>query len=418
MIMGFRNLYTFGFCLLAVLGVAQNSLHRYTLKECITTALANNEQLKSAGLTVDYYKTLQKTALELPKTSLVYTQGQFNSIYKYDNNITVSQNIPNPMVFSTHHALAKAQVKSSELHMEATRAELIHHVEVCYYSLLYCNAVHRLIHREDSIYEVFAKDAAAKFESGQGTVLEKTTAETQAMETKNELIESEEDIRNYQIELQTLMQVNVEIEIADVDFDKSFLTASIDSTMLAEHPQLQYFRQEIDVLNKVRKNEKAHALPDFFAGYFNQTIYGPANIFGTDYFLTTKNRLQGFQAGLSVPIWYVPSKARIKAARIHTQIAESDYQSQKIYLTGQYKQAVTMYLKYHNSIAYYQNKVINNLDVIVEQALKSYDTKAISYVDYLQVVSHALQFQRNYLNVIHQNNIQALKIRFLSGKFS
>mgnify|MGYP000917582022 CR=1 FL=1 len=395
---------------------AQTPVHKFTLKECLNTALAHNAHIRSAALTVDYFKTLVKTSSELPKTSVVYTQGQFNSIYKYDNNITISQTIPNPLVFSTHHALARSQVKSSEFHYEATKAELIHRIEVCYYSLLYSNAVHHLIHREDSIYEVFAKDVSAKFDLGQATVLEKTTAETQAIETKNQLIESEEDIRNYQIELQTLLQVNTEVEIADEDFDKSFLSVEIDSGRLREHPHLQFYRQEIEVMDKLRKNERAHALPDFFAGYFNQTIYGPANIFGTDYFLTTKNRLQGFQAGLSVPLWFMPAKARVKAARIHTQIAESDYQSQRILLEGQYKQAVTMYLKYHNSITYYQNKVINNLDVIVEQALKSYDAKTISYVDYLQVVSHALQFERNYLNVIHQNNMQALMIRYLSGK--
>jgi hypothetical protein len=61
----------------------------YGLQQCIDIAIKNNENLKTAGLNVEYEKIHKKIATDIPKTNLVYTQGQFNSIYKYDENITV-----------------------------------------------------------------------------------------------------------------------------------------------------------------------------------------------------------------------------------------------------------------------------------------------------------------------------------------
>ncbi len=391
-------------------------LKNYNLQECIDLALKNNENIRTANFNIDYQKQFKKASTEIPKATVLYTQGQFNSIYKYDNNITISQAIPNPMVFTSHNSLAKAQIRSSEFKYDATKADLIYQVKVSYYSLLYSNAVNEVLLREDSIYQNFSKAVALKYGSGQGSLLENTAAETQVMETKNDVIASEEDINNFQIQLQTLMHVNNDVNAINNAFDKDYLSIIITNDSISSHPLLKYLRQQVHVNDKTKSLEIAKILPDFVGGYFNQSIYGPANIFGSDYFLTTKNRLQGFLIGVTIPLWFYPQKSKIKAAEINTRLAESDYNYNSTMLTGQYKQAVTMYLKYRNSINYYKNNVLGKLEVIFEQSLKSYNTKEISYIEYLQVVSHALSIKRNYLNVIHQNNLNVLKIEYLLSK--
>jgi cobalt-zinc-cadmium resistance protein CzcA len=153
------------FAILSLVGHL-NAQKNYSLQECIDYALKNNENIKTANYHLQHDKQFKKTATEIPKTTVMYTQGQFNSIYKYDNNITISQTLPNPMVFTSHNALAKAQIKSCEYKLEATKAELIYQVKTTYYALLYSNAVHDILMREDSIYDGFAKSVTAKFEAG------------------------------------------------------------------------------------------------------------------------------------------------------------------------------------------------------------------------------------------------------------
>jgi cobalt-zinc-cadmium resistance protein CzcA len=399
-----------------LVGVLFAQTRKYSLQECIDFALKNNENIKTANYNIQSQREFKKAATEIPKTTVVFTQGQFNSIYKYDNNITFSQAIPNPKVFTSHNALAKAQIKSSEYNLEAAKSDLIYQIKVSYNSLLYSNAVNKVLLQEDSIYEAFAHAVNLKYKNSEATLLEKTTAETQVMEIKNEVTESEEDINNFQIELQTLMHIHEDIDIINRDFERSYLSVNADTSGISAHPLLQYYKQQIKVQEKNKSLEVAKILPDFSFGYFNQSIYGPANIFGEDYFLTTQNRLQGFLVGMTVPLWFYPQKSKIKAAELNTKLAESDFNYHTSMLEGQYKQAVTMYLKYRNSINYYQTKVLDNLDLIVVQAGKSYNSKEISYLDYLQVVSRALSIQRNYLNVIHQNNLYALKIEYLLSK--
>jgi len=394
--------------------LAQNKT--LSLQECIDHALKHNENLRTANLNIAYQREYKKASTEMPKTTAVYTQGQFNSIYKYDNNITLSQTIPNPFVFTSHNALGKAQIKSGEYRLEATKAELIFQVKSSYYSLLYSTAVHKILLKEDSIYDNFGKTVAQNFKEGKGTFLEKTTAETQLMEIRNQVSQSEEDINNHRIELQTLMNRDAEFEIKEEDFEKNFLSVAVDTGRLAEHPLLKHLQQQIKVNDKIKSLEAAKALPDFIVSYFNQSIYGPANVFGEDYFLTTANRLQGFQLGIAIPVWFYPYKAKVKAAGIQSQLAESDYNYHATVLQGQYRQAVTLYLKYRNSINYYQTNVLGNLKLIIEQSLKSYDSKDFNYNDYLEAISRALSIQRNYLNVIHQNNLNVLKIEYLLAK--
>ncbi len=413
----FQKLLSTAFvCVLSILNAQGPSTKNYTLKECIEFALKNNENIITANYNIDYQRQFKKAATDVPKTNVIYTQGQFNSIYKYDNNITISQTIPNPWVFTSHNALAKSHIKCSEYKLEATKAELIYQIKTCYYSLLYYNAVHKILVREDSIYERFLNAVTQKYNLGQATLLEKTTAETQLLDTKNQITESEEDINNYQIELQTLMHTHSDVNAEVSDFEESYLTVATDTGTVKQHPLLKYFEQQINVNEKVKLLESAKIMPDFMVAYFNQSIYGPANIFGTDYFLTKANRLQGFQLGIAIPLWFYPQKSKIEAAKINTKLAESDFNYNTTMLEGQFKQAVTIYLKYRHSISYYKNNVLNNLEVMIAEALKSYGTKDFNYNDYLEVVSRALNIQRNYMNVIHQNNMNALKIEYLLSK--
>lgn len=389
---------------------------KFSLQDCIDFALKNNENIKTANFNIDYQRQYKKSASEMPKTTVTYTQGQFNSIYKYDNNFTISQAVPFPTVFTSHNAVAKAQIRGSEYRLEATKADLIYQIKTSYYSLLYSTAVHDLLHREDSIYEEFARASALKYKIGSGTLLEKTTTETQVMEIKNQLLENEEDINSYEIQLQTLMNTNEDFEIEKTDIEKNYLSAGLDTSATLDHPLLKYYREQIEVNKKTVSLETAKIMPDFTIGYFNQSIYGPANIFGTDYFLTTRDRLQGFIVGMAVPLWFYPQKSKIIAARINTKFAQSDYDYNTSMMEGQYKQAVTLYLKYRKSISFYENSALINSRVIIEEALKSYNAKEISYVDYLQVVSHALNIESNYVNVIHQNNMAVLKIEYLLSR--
>lgn len=406
--------------LIIIFGLATNVLssqtvpHKtLTLEQCIEFALNQSELIKTAQFELGYQKQLKKTATEIPKLSAVYTSGQFNSAYKNDNCITLTQTIPFPLVFAAQSSLANSHIKSSEHKLAETKADLIYQVKCAYYSLLYHYDVHNLLLMEDSIYERFAEASKSKFENGNGTLLEKITTETKVMEIKNMLLSNDEDINTYHLELQTLLHSKFEIDAVEEDITLRPLTINFNNIDFTKHPQLRYIQEQVESENKFKKLERYKILPDLQFGYFNLSIYGPADYGNGPYFLTTKDRLQGISFGLNMPLWLYPHQSKVKAADVNLQMRKSDYSYHQSKFEGEFKQAQNQLMKYQKNISYYKNSALVNSHVIIDQALKSYNSKEINYVDYLSVVSSALEIENNFLKIVYQNDLVVLKLEYL-----
>lgn len=403
-------------CLASVIS-AQGPVHKIlTLQQCIDYGLKNNENIKTGKLEIDYQKQFKKGSTEIPKANVLFAQGQFNSLYKYDNSITITQTIPFPTVFTSHNALAKSYIKGAQYKLAATESDLIYQIKSAYYSLLYYYSIQDLLKKEDSIYQSFANSGKIKYESGGGSLLEKTAAEAKVLEIKNQILENEEDINTYHIQLQTLLNSDEEIDASREDLAQTPLKIGIDSTSFTAHPYLMYLNEQVNSGEKNKILERNKILPDLQIGYWNLSIYGPADYGNGPYTLSTKDRLQGVLLGVNVPLWFYPNNAKVKAADIKTQVAQSDYNYNKTMFEGQFKQAYNLYLKYQNSIQYYKSTALTSSKVIITQALKAYDQKEITYVDYLTVVTNALNIESNYLNVIYQNDLAVLKMQYLMAK--
>ncbi len=396
---------------------AQNLIHKVmTLQDCINYGLKNNENIKTGKLEIDYQKQLKKSSTEIPKANIIYAQGQFNSLYKKDNSFTFLQTIPFPSVLAANNSLAKSYIKSSQLKLAATESDLIFQIKSAYFSLLYHYSIQDLLQKEDSIYQSFANSGKIKYESGGGSLLEKTASETKVLEIKNQILENEEDINTYHIQLQTLLNCDDEVDAVREDLTQNPLTILMDSNGFSQHPYLRFLNEQVNASEKFKVLERNKILPDLQFGYWNLSIFGPADYGAGAYTLTTADRLQGFLLGVNIPLWIYPNKAKVKAADINTQIAQSDYNYNKTLFDGQLKQAYNLFLKYQTSIRFYKNMALTNSKVIITQALKAYNQKEITYVDYLSVVTNALNIESNYLNVIYQNDLAVLKMQYLLAK--
>ncbi|HSH65083.1 MAG TPA: CusA/CzcA family heavy metal efflux RND transporter, partial [Bacteroidia bacterium] len=183
-----------------------------SLQQAIDGALKNNASVKAGNFEIDYSKALKKTSTDIGKTNVSLMYGQYNSI-NIDNNISVSQSIPFPTLFSSQSQLNKAHIKGSELKLQLTQNELINQVKSVYHYLEYLLAERNLLMSQDSIYSSFANAASSRFKAGENTLLEKTTAETQLMEIKNLLAQNQSNVLIYQSQLQALMNSKVPIQI-------------------------------------------------------------------------------------------------------------------------------------------------------------------------------------------------------------
>jgi cobalt-zinc-cadmium resistance protein CzcA len=170
-------------------------------------------------------------------------------------------------------------------------------------------------------------------------------------------------------------------------------------------------------ISKIEKQlERSQMLPDFNIGYFSQTINGTEEVNGVSRYFGNDFRFEGLQAGISVPIWLRPYKARTKAAKINETIARTDAESYKKTMAGDYSSLLDEYRKFSSSVDYYEKQALPEAQLIIDQASLSYKAGALDYLDYVSTLNRALAIKQNYLDVLNNCNQTIISIGFITGK--
>lgn len=389
--------------------------HFLSQSQAIENALKNNADIKAGNYEIDYTNAIKKTSTDIGKTNVSLLFGQYNSIQS-DNNLTVSQSIPFPTVFSSQNQLNKASVKGSELKLQVTKNELIYQVKSVYSYLEYLYADRVLLLEQDSIYTAFAKASANRFKAGESNLLEKTTAETELMAIKNKLSQNQTSVAIYSSQLQALMNSKSAMQLEQKAFMKREIALPSDSTAFSQNPYLLYLKQQIEISNRQKKAEVAKAFPDFSLGYFSQSLIGNQNINGTDVYFDATKRFTGFQVGVGIPLWFVPQSAKIKAAGLNQKITESNYEQYQVNVQSQYMQSLQEYLQNRNTVEYYEKSALPNAELIIRQAEAGFKSGEIDYVELLHGLRNGLSIKTNYLVALNTYNQSVVKLEFILGK--
>ncbi len=385
-----------------------------TLEEATQQALRKNKSIQAASLDIEYQQQIKLSSIDIGKTNVMYMRGQYNGYAKDDNNISITQSIPFPTVLTSQHALGKSLVKGSELRKAASENELVFQVKQVYYQLIFLYAQEALLQRQDSIFTDFVKAADLRYRTGETRLLEKTTAETQQSEAHNLLSQTKANILIYQRHLQTLMNSEQRIRIAQSTFSERQLGLSLDSMSVNQSPQLAYLKQQVEIAGHERKVAGAKFLPDITFGYFNQTLIGtPLNSNGD--LATSADRFQGFQVGLSVPLWFGPQSAKVKAASINQQKSEVQFEYNQSLIQGEWQQAVQEYIKNKNSVVYYQSSALENAERILKQSDVAFKNGEIGYTEYWLAVKNAIQIRDTYLHNLNNLNQSVINLEYLAG---
>lgn len=388
--------------------------HPLTLDGLIQLTLQQNKGLQAAGAGVDYYKQLKRTAGELPKTDIGLQYGQYNSYVKSDNNFTVTQKIPFPSVFGAKASLYDAQMQGSKLQQAVTKHELVFQVKQVWYQLQYLYAYRQLLEQQDSIYQRFVKAADLKFRTGETGLLEKASAETRLAGIQHLNRQSLAEEQVLLAVLQGLSGSTTPLLIAKQTLEPLPAGTIGDSAQLQHYPALQWQQQQVVIQEKEKKLEANTLLPDLSIGYFNQSLIGTSlNSAGTA-IAKGGDRFQGWHAGVSIPLWLGPLRARVKAAEQRRVQADFNYQQMNVELKSRWQQAIAQYSRYKGSLDYYRETAIPNAMLIEKQALLGYEKGDVGYTTYLLSLQEVFTIREAWLQTIRDYNNAVLSLQMLN----
>ena len=391
------------------------SVKQINLHQAIQMALDSNLSVRSSAYSVDLQKALKGASVDIGKTSIDGQFGQFNS-YSNDNSFTVSQSFAFPTVYANQHKLAVSKVKSSEWQLKGSQLEIATQVKQVYWQLAYLCSKQKLLSYQDSLYSGFMHSAELRAKTGETNQLEMITARSQAMEIKNQLQQLRADIGIYSRKLQTLLNTKVAVYPADTVLKRIPFVPLRDSVSVTQNPILGLVKQEIDVSHNEKRVEQSRILPDFTIGYFSQTIQGTQDVNGFPRTFGTNYRFNGFQAGISIPIWFSPYTAKIKAAGINENIARTNAENYHKSLVSNYGGLLDEYEKNAGNVDYYEKQALPEATLIIEQSTQSYKAGAMNYIDYVLSLGRAVSIKQNYLDALNNFNQTVIQIENLTGK--
>ena len=384
-----------------------------TLPEVLELAYKNNSNLQADTYEVQRAEILQKSATILPKTNLNVNLGQNNS-RRFDENLSVSQEIPNPLLLKARRELAVQNVAIVRQHLNISKQELTFDVRQSWYQLQYLLFLEKVLLQEDSLLQQFVKGASLKFETGESNLLEKTTAETRHQQLLQQVNQVKMSIENEKIKLMALTGTQVEILLPETDFSPIVFGETVDSNQLNNNPLLLFARQQMALSEAEQRIIKAEALPDFSAGYFIQSLAGVQEVNGQVRNYNAIPRFQGIQLGISLPIFDAKGyRAKNEAAAVEVLAEQKQSAYLQTQLQSQLKQYAGQLVFWKNNVAYYQQTALPNAEAIISNATLAYQSGDIGYIEYSQALQINLDIQKYYLEAINNLNQIVISIQFI-----
>jgi len=402
-------------CFFSSISMAQSkadSLVLDNLSDVIAVGLEYNGDVSVARKSVQIEELGKKSAWNLGKTNVLFRYGQYNS-YQNDFAVELNQDLSFPTVYGKQNKLAKERMAGSEAQLDMTKNELQQKIKQSWYQLSYLLEQKKLLEYQDSIFQRFAYAAKVRYETEASTYLEKVTAETKAMEVKNNLNLIHSDITIEENQLRALINDTIGWQFTPRIFEERDFSVLTDSQQLKQNPMLRYVVQQIEIAQAEKEVMLAKSLPDLRIGYFNQSMIGAP--LGNGDFASSSNRFTGIQAGISIPIFFGSYKADVQSKDIQRAQVQTQASYYSHVLQNEYDKQLQQVLKYDYSLKYYKQTALHQADLLIENAQKSYENGGIGYIEYFQSLTQGLQMKFGYLETLNAYNQSVINLEYLLG---
>jgi heavy metal efflux system protein len=394
-----KKLPLFVLLLLPLFGISQTK--EITADQAVEIALENNNMLKASANKVNQSKQLIGSAYNIDKTQIYYHYDE-NNIAENGEPLKVlgiSQTLQFPTIYGTQRKAEKQKTTLSFQEYNINERLLKKEVYKAYYQVVYTSNVVEQYKYLDSLYNQFSKAAKKRYDVGETNLLEKLTAETKQKEISLILLQSEENVTKAYTTLHEWLQS-----------DSTYLVSKHLSPLLelnnlntSEHPGLLYYETAKQLSQTTLSLERQHLLPDLNFSVFQGTNNG----------LNAKN-YSGFQAGVSIPLWFGANKSKINAAKTQTMIIDNDYENYKIQLEAKYKNLQSDLKKYQEAVNYYNTTGQNLSKQLTLNASKAFQNGEVDFFQYVQLLESATKIEINYLQNLFDYNSTILELNYLT----
>ena len=390
-----------------------------TATSAVAQALTAGGTVTGATRALEAQRATRRAAFDLPRTSLNGSYGQYNT-FRRDNQISVSQQFALPGLYRRTADAADAQITGRQMLLTQARAELRRQVRLRYHDAVAARHRLRTLRGQDSLYTEFLRAADLRFKAGEVARLEPATALVQQGEVRLQLHQAHTDLRVALRELQALLQAPDSVTVADSVLRPLVPAGPVptptDTAWLARSPDAGPLRAAVAERQAETRLERARGLPELSVGYFNQSLRGPQELDnGTTRFYSGATRFQGVQAGVSVPLWRRPLRARVQAAGLQEQVAAAAYERARAALTGRLDVLRLRRAEALRRVAFYETTGLPQAAIIERLSTRGFRAGETGYAEYLLSLDRARRLRLDYVDALLTLNQMVIELDYLLG---
>lgn len=366
-----------------------------TLQQALLMAEQNNYELKNARINVEIADKLRKTAFDLPAPQAVYEWGQINSSLS-DRHLSISQTIAFPTVYTSRGKLQKSNLLVQQSGLVVAEAAILKQIKELYIQWSVAYAKYQLAQQEDSLYKDFTRAVQLRYQTGEIPLLTQSVAETQALAIESKMVANLMAQNEYEQALKGLLGINGSYVPSQtlLRLQPPVLPSEINESSA---PSLALLQTKSNLMDAALNAERNKYFPAFNVGYFNQTI-------------DEATGFDGWQVGVSVPLWFWPQQAQVQVAKLQQQQVAAELDFQRTRLNSELRRLANQLLLSRTMVDRYEEQALTKADQILTDSQTNLRAGEITYFEFVLSISHAYQIKVDYLEMLSKYNLTIIQL--------
>lgn len=394
-ILVFVLFFTGIFCDVTNLHAQSSGFQKLSVEDAVNIALTNHPVLKNHRIQIAVASLEEESLPQIAKTEIMYGFGQLYSPEK-GSSLEILQNFGSPFQAGLRKQEQRIKREIADQKLKIQLNQLNHDVKQAYNHWIYTHHKLNLLEDLKEVYENFLQIVRLHFEQGSYDLLDKVRAESEHAYLRNSYLEAQDDIVLAELELKKHLFIEGDLIPASEELVLYQIEKDTSSGMTDE---IEYVRSEVHLNELNVKLTKAEAYPDFFAGYFYQSI-GPSS------------GLQGMKIGLTLPLWYFPVKTNVQKARLKHEISLNNHELKKFQSEKEREALVVEIEQLFKQLQYFKQHVLKQADLLIHTSQIRFEKEDIDYAEHLENIKTGLQFKLEYIKIVEKYNEKAIELEY------
>lgn len=387
---------------------------KMTLQQCFQLADRQNIALQSGRKAVEKAQVMQRTAWDLDKTEIAFSQNPASS-GDTDNGLTFSQSIEFPTVYTARRGQLKAETQAEKSRLNVTSQQLRFEIANVYYAMLYQTHRLQILLQQDSVIQRYCDVAGKRYKAGEARQLEFLSADRMRNDNRLEMTKVKNEAENLQMALMALLNTTTPVvPAADnlVISQRSPMNAAFNYQQTAD---AQYQKDLISALDQEVKCAKTGYAPSLSLALRSQLLIDSWDPYHINRQRFTEGNFFGFEVTVGVPLFYGATKAKVKAAQKDREVAQLAMQQEQHEKERDYKQGYNRLQNAIKRMEYYSGENMAKAKDIERLSTLEYENGEISYVEYASALQEAIDMRLKQAEVVNEYNEAVLALMALNN---